>query len=148
MNIERRAQDISYSPDGDLLISPSGDIKKCSMDNLQLLCEAIQKRLTTDIGDWTSNFVVSASLGTMIGENLSEVNVGTIRALIVQSLIGFELLNRQEIFVSPAVVVGTQIGFSIVIKVDSGDDVVNISLIYDTRENSFQARFINEKSFR
>ena len=145
MILTRSARDITYTPDGDLMIELA-DIKKSSMGNLQLLCEVIQRRLSHKIEDWDSTIAIASNLEDFIGLELTEFNAALINGVIKNTLTTFRLLEPNEVEITPYVVSGTKLNFGIAIRVDYNDEDVNILVSYDTRENNFQVKYLNEKS--
>jgi len=142
MILNRLSRDITYTPDGDLLISNTGDVNISGMENMQLLCEAIQKRLSSDAGDWGSNIAIPSNLSSILGLELTKTNIGIVRAQILQTLTEYDLVDPELIFLSPPVVDGSQIIFTLNIRSDSENETTGMYFVYDTRENSFQAKVI------
>ena len=145
MILTRSARDITYTPDGDLMIELD-DIKRSGMDGLQLLCEVIQRRLSHKIEDWESTIAIASNLEDFIGLEADDFNAALINGVIKNTLTTFRLLEPDEVELTPYVVSGTKINFGIVIRVDYNNENVNILVSYDTRENSFQVKYLNEKS--
>lgn len=142
MILNRLSRDITYTPDGDLLISNTGDVNISGMENMQLLCEAIQKRLSSDAGDWGSNIAIPSNLSSILGLELTKTNIGIVRAQILQTLTEYDLVDPELIFLSPPVVDGSQIIFTLNIRSESENETTGMYFVYDTRENSFQAKVI------
>tara|TARA_Y100001973_G_C5170230_1_gene318604 strand:+ start:910 stop:1350 length:441 start_codon:yes stop_codon:yes gene_type:complete len=145
MILTRSARDITYTPDGDLMIE-GDDIKKSSMANLQLLCEVIQRRLSHKVEDWESTLVVTSNLEDFIGLEFTDFNAEIINSVIKNTLTAFRLLDPDEVKITQYVFSGTKLSFGISIRVDYNNENVNIIVSYDTRENSFQVKYLNEKS--
>lgn len=142
MIISNSDRDITYTPDGDFMVSPSADINLSGMEHYQLLAEALLKRLSSDAGDWNSNLAVSSDLGGILGSEASLLNSGLARALVQTSLTEFDLVSLQDISISPPIVDGSRVIFSLTINVEDSNEVSAMYFVYDTRDNSFQAKTI------
>ena len=147
MILTSSARDITYTPDGDLMIDyATSDIRQSSMGNLQLLCEVIQRRLSHSVEDWESTIAITSNLEDFIGQELSDFNSATINGVIKNTLTTFRLLDPEEVVITPYVISGNQVNFGIIIRADYNEEAVNMLVNYDTRENNFQVKYLNEKS--
>jgi len=142
MILTRSSTDITYTPDGDFAISKEGDVKISGMEHYQLLVEAIQKRLSADAGDWKSGLIVPSNIGGIIGLEVNNLNAGIVRAQIIRTLTEYDLVDQKSVFLSPAVLEGSRIMFTLSIRVEDSNEIAGMYFTYDTRENSFQAKTI------
>lgn len=141
-------KDITYTPDGDLMFTDTGDVKKSGMDGLQVLCETIQRRLSHNEIDWKSAFAVSSNLDSYLGLEANVFNVNLINSVIRDTITSFRLLDDNEVALTPQVIEGNNLFFGVSIRVDYDDEQVDIIIRYDTRENSFQVKYLNQKAVR
>ena len=138
----RTSKDITYTADGDLLISNAGSINLSTIDNLQLLCETIQRRLSHSSEEWDSVLTINSNLKYILGQNVSDIT----NSLIQKSLLAYGLLDPNEVIISPVVMSGTKANITVTLNIENQEELINIFFIYDTRENSFQVKFLNERS--
>lgn len=146
MILTSSARDITYTPDGDLMMDYDGDIKKSTMGNLQLLCEVIQRRLSHSIEDWESTIAIASNLEDFIGQELNDFNSATINSVIKNTLTTFRFLDPEEVFLTPYIISGSKVNFGVIIRADYNEEDVNMLVSYDSRENNFQVKYLNEKS--
>jgi hypothetical protein len=142
MILNRNSRDITYTPDGDFMISAEGNLNVSGMEHYQLLVEAIQKRLSADLGDWRSGLIVPSNIGGIIGLEVTNTNAGVIRAQILRTLTQYDLVDQETIFLSPPVLDGSKIIFTLSIRIKNSNEIAGMYFTYDTRENSFQAKTI------
>lgn len=142
----RTSKDITYTADGDLLISNAGSINLSTIDNLQLLCETIQRRLSHSSEEWDSVLTINSNLKYILGQNVSDITNSLIQSAIQESLLAYGLLDPNEVIISPVVMSGTKANITVTLNIENQEELINIFFIYDTRENSFQVKFLNERS--
>ena len=124
------------------MIGRENDVSTSGMEHYQLLIEAIQKRLSADSGDWRSGLIVPSNIGGIVGLEVTNLNAGIIRAQIIRTLTEYDLVDQETIFLSPAVLDGSRIMFTLSIRIEDSNEVAGMYFTYDTRENSFQAKTI------
>lgn len=147
MIFNKTSKDIKYTSDGDFMLGPSGNVALSTMGNNQLLGEVIYRRLKSSFGDWQSEFAVSADLKSVIGLELNQVNIEFLSDSIRRALSQYSLLNESEIAVSAAGVSGTKVAMSVSIYSEINQNDVLLAIIYDTRDNDFEVKFLDEKAY-
>lgn len=145
MILSNKAQDITYTPDGDMIITPSGDLRRSTMGNLELLCEMIQRRISHSAEEWNSVNFVGANISSYLGDSANEFNGYFIAQVIRNALTEYKLLNTNEIVLTPFVVEKNKITFGINIIIDYNNEKISLVIGYDTRENSFQVKYLDGK---
>lgn len=145
MIFNRDSKDITYTSDGDFMLTPNKGVKLSTMSNLQLLGETIYRRLSSNINDWDSEYAVVSNLKNMIGETLNVENISLLTDMIRRTLTSFRLLDDSEIVISPAISIGTNVSLTVSIRVSNSEKLF-LSIIYDTRDLDFQVKFLDEKA--
>lgn len=148
MIFNRNSKDVSYSYDGDLIVSSEGRIRTSTIRDNNLLKENIAIRLGTQSWEWNQNFVQHADLKDYLGLDIYSGIEEKIRNSILLSLLDFNLFEQQEIKVSEALQYGTNLIFFVEIvsaDPDANDLFLNISI--DTRDNGTAVKFLDEKAF-
>mgnify|MGYP003141257639 CR=1 FL=1 len=145
MIFNRDSKDITYTSDGDFMLTPNKGVKLSTMSNLELLGETIYRRLSSNINDWNSEYAVVSNLKNMIGETLNAENISLLTDMIRRTLTSFRLLDDSEIVISPAISIGTNVSLAVSIRVSNSEKLF-LSIIYDTRDLDFQVKFLDEKA--
>lgn len=143
--INKTSTDLKYTSDGDFMLTEDGELLK-SM-GIRLLAEKIYRRLTSNDGDWNVDYAVSANLKSALGLEATEANMNYVSFLIRNALTKFALLDGNEIVISSGVMIDTQVFFSAQIKPSQLNVELTLGLIYDSRDNGFTVKFLNEKAF-
>lgn len=147
MILNRTSKDLQYTSDGDFMLSPSKGLALSGMGNNQLLGEIIYRRLKSSFGEWRSEFGSFADLKEAIGMQLNETSVEFLLDLIRRSLAQYELLSNEEFVVVPAGAVGTKVAISIAVYSEINQSNVLLSIVYDSRDNDFVVKFLEEKAY-
>jgi hypothetical protein len=147
MILNRTSKDITYTSDGDFMLGSTGNISLSTMGDNQLLGEVIYRRLKSSFGEWRSEFAVSADLKDVIGLELNQTNIEFISDSIRRALTEYNLLSSAEIAVSPAGVIGTRVAMSVSVYSEISQSNVLLAIVYDTRDNDFEVKFLEEKAY-
>lgn len=147
MILNRTSKDITYTSDGDFMLGSAGNISLSTMGDNQLLGEVIYRRLKSSFGEWKSEFAVSADLKDVIGLELNQTNIEFISDSIRRALTEYNLLSSAEIAVSPAGVIGTRVAMSVSVYSEISQSNVLLAIVYDTRDNDFEVKFLEEKAY-
>lgn len=147
MILNRTSKDITYTSDGDFMLGSTGNISLSTMGDNQLLGEVIYRRLKSSFGEWKSEFAVSTDLKDVIGLELNQTNIEFISDSIRRALTEYNLLSSAEIAVSPAGVIGTRVAISVSVYSEISQSNVLLAIVYDTRDNDFEVKFLEEKAY-
>jgi|13_taG_2_1085334.scaffolds.fasta_scaffold02281_4 hypothetical protein len=140
---------ITYTSDGDFMINPtSGSLMQSHMDDMSLLGETIYRRLNAVNGDWSSQFAISSNLREVVGLEMNGSNMDFIAFLIRNALTIDNLIKNNEIAITPGVSIDTKVSLSVSIKAEPLKEEVLLGLIYDTRDNNFEVKFLNQKAYK
>jgi hypothetical protein len=149
MLLSSDTKDLTFTSDGDFMIDQqTGQLSLSTMDDMGLLCETIYRRLNSVDGDWGYTQHIASNVREAVGLQLNNSNIDYISFLIRRSLTVDNLLSPQEIVVVPGVAVDTKVTLSVLVRSESLKEDIMIGLIYDTRDNNFEVKFLNEKAYK
>ena len=146
MNIDLNSRDITYSQDGDFLLSETGGLRFSGIENDELLTQIIYRRLSHTTGDWDTIRSVTANLDTYIGLEPTTINASLILSVVVNTLTSFGLLSIEDIIASTPAVIDNQVFISLFVKGSDKSKALNLSLVYDTRDHDYAVKFIDIKA--
>ena len=146
MSININSKDITYTADGDFLLSPVGDLNLSGIENDDLLEDMIYRRLSHSIEEWDSTSVIAANLKDYIGFNANTTTANIMLSNIVNSLTAFRLIKPENIITTTPSIIEGSIIFLLSIKSENEQQTLNINIIYDTRDSDFVIKFVNQKA--
>ena len=133
------ATDLDFTWDGDLMISPTGDLLDTSDDLLRSIRNEIQSVLKSDLGDWREDPSIGADLSDFVGEPNSRQTAQNIQARVESALAQILFLSDLSVRIIPVNIHQVLIMLSLAVlptpanKLQSGQ-VISISFVYDYLE--------------
>lgn len=135
--------DLAWTWDGDLVLDDLGDIKDTQSNYLTALVDTIQAVVKSETNDWEKDPMLGANLSEFQGEPNTKETGRTIEDRIKIALTSQNIIQRGDIFVKVVPVHANQVMISVSVSVEpsnknglSPGDPLQVSLIYDTIENS------------